>query len=271
LRAVEGALSDAEPLVRRGALEALEEADDATRRRLALPLLGDAVLDVRLQAARLLAGSVAGELEAGEGSRLRRVLAEYERAQQCNSDRVEGRLNLGWLAAWRRRPDRAEREYRSAVELAPWFAPAYVNLADLYRQLGRETEVVEVLRQGLESALETADLHHGLGLALARGGQTDAALEHLRLAASLPPRSSRYAYVYGVALNSLGRSAEALEVLRLARDDWPANRDLLIGLATISRDAGDVDDARAYARQLAELDPDDPVARQLLAELLPGG
>ncbi|MFQ5350562.1 MAG: tetratricopeptide repeat protein, partial [Thermoanaerobaculia bacterium] len=64
-----------------------------------------------------------------------------------------------------------------------------------------------------------------------------------------------------------GRPAEALEVLRRAHRAAPTDREILLGLATISRDSGAAAEALRYARTLAELTPGDPAARQLVAEL----
>ena len=77
----------------------------------------------------------------------------------------------------------------------------------------------------------------------------------------------RYAYVYGIALNSAGRTAGALEVLRRAHEAAPVDREILFGLATISRDSGAGPEALRYARKLAELVPYDPGVRQLVAAL----
>jgi tetratricopeptide (TPR) repeat protein len=267
LGAVEIALSDEDPLLRRAALTVLEAVDVGTRLRLGSPLLDDPVLTVRMQAAQVLASVPDAELQFGQRSLLRSALNDYETAQRFNADRAEGRLNLGWLAIQRHRLPEAEREYRAALEMAPWFAPAYVNLADLYRLMERESEAEEVLRQGLESAAETADIHHALGLALARAQRQEEALEHLEQATRLAPDAPRYAYVYGVALNSAGRTGEALEVLQRAHQASPVDRELLFALATISRDAGAGTAALVYARKLAELAPYDPGARQLVAAL----
>jgi len=267
LGAVEGALKDDDPLVRRAALTVLEAVDLQTRLRLASPLLDDPVLTVRMQAGQVLASVPDRELKFGQRSLLRSALNDYEKAQRYNADRAEGRLNLGWLDIQRHRLADAEREFQTALEMAPWFSPAYVNLADLYRLMERESEGEQVLRRGLESAADKADVHHALGLLLARAQRQSEALEHLEQAALLASDAPRYAYVYGVALNSAGRTAEALEVLRRAHEASPVDREILFGLATISRDSGAGVEALGYARKLAQLAPYDPGVQQLVAAL----
>ena len=54
-----------------------------------------------------------------------------------------------------------------------------------------------------------AAIKHSLGLLFARQRNLTDALPLFREAAALEPENARYAYVYAVALNSTGSSAEA--------------------------------------------------------------
>jgi hypothetical protein len=193
LSAIQAGLRDADPLVRLGAALAVEALDPGARLRLASPLLADPVRGVRIEAARILAGSGAPGLEA--------ALAEYRIAQEVNADRPESQLNLGWLAAVRGDLAGAEAACRSALRLDPSYAPARVNLADLLRLQGRDAEGEAVLRQALALAPRDASVHHALGLLLVRTGRLDEALPELGRAVELAPSEARYAYVYRAAVN----------------------------------------------------------------------
>lgn len=92
--------------------------------------------------------------------------------------------------------------------------PARINLADLHRQLGRDADAT--LRAALALRPDDAGAQHALGLALVRRARWPRPLPHLQAAGSQTPQDAPYAYVYGMALNSAGRSGEALAVLRLA-------------------------------------------------------
>ena len=59
----------------------------------------------------------------------------------------------------------------------PYFVPAYVNLADLERALGRDEASVARLREAVALAPDAVSVRHALGLALHRAGQREAALE----------------------------------------------------------------------------------------------
>lgn len=147
--------------------------------------------------------------------------------------------------------------------------PASVNLADLYRAGGDESQAESVLRSALQKNAKDASLHYALGLSLARQQHTADAIGELQQAARLAPDQARYAYVYGVALHSKGNAAEGIKVLVEAHKRFPGDVEILQALATMERDLGQHAPARSYAQQLVELVPEDPQAQALLRELSP--
>jgi tetratricopeptide (TPR) repeat protein len=66
-----------------------------------------------------------------------------------------------------------------------------------------------------------ADARYSLGLLLVRQHDYAGALELLRQAHELVPDNARYAYVYAVALNSTGASAEAMASRSTIHCCWP--------------------------------------------------
>jgi len=267
LPAVQRALESGDPLVRAAALGALEAVEPSSRLLMAYPLLSDPVRFVRLEAARALAAVPAEQMDPVQMAGRARGLEEFRIAQMANADRPGYHLNLGVVYQQLGDLEEAEDALRTALRLDPAFAPAYVNLADVYRQRNRDGEGERVLREGLTVAPNDAALHHALGLLLARQQRAEEAVEELGRAVALLPGDARYAYVYGVALHSIGETDRAVAVLDGAHQRHPADRDLLIALATISRENGSTSAAVEYARKLVALSPQDPAARQLLEQL----
>jgi Flp pilus assembly protein TadD len=264
---VQDNLKDSDPLVRLGALRALEGIDPKAHAANSAALLQDPVRAVRIAAASLLAGARPETLAAEQRAALDKAIQEYIAAQQINADRPEGQLNLGLLYTRKGDVKKAEEHYRQALKLQPSFAPAYVNLADLYRAQERDKDGEKVLREAVNAVPEDGSVAHALGLLLVREKKTDEALTWLKRAAERAPENARYAYVYGVALNSTGQTNKAIDVLARAHKRHPYDRELLYALATVSRDAGQIAAARGYAEQLAALAPDDPGARKLYEQL----
>ena len=161
----------------------------------------------------------------------------------------------------------AIEHYETALRLEPQAAAARLNLADTLRAVGREARAEELLREGLALDADNAALHHSLGLLLVRGAMPQDALAELRLAAELAPENPRFAYVLGVALNSMGEQQEALRVLRAAQANFDGNFDIAMGLAAMLRDSGDTDGALGVAYSLARRHPENQNVLALLRSL----
>jgi Tfp pilus assembly protein PilF len=250
LDAMTAGLRDPSPLVRLAALQSLSGAPPDARLRLAAPLLADSLRAIRIEAANLLAGVPADQLSAEQRTALERAAQEYVASQRYNADRAEGRVNLGNFYARRGDAGNALTELKAAIKLNPNFIPAYANLADLYRVLGRDAEGESVLRDGLKIAPKNAILHHVLGLALVRMKRMDAALAELEQATTLDPANARFSYVYAVALYSAGKSDAAIARLKKVLAEHPDDRNVLQALASYHQARGDVGEARKYADQL---------------------
>ncbi|UWU95355.1 cytochrome c3 family protein [Bradyrhizobium sp. CB1015] len=260
-------ISDSDPLVRLGALDRLEGAPADQLWPLASPQLSDPVRGVRIRAAELLAAVPSARRPAADRDRFTRAAAEFVAAQKLNADRPDSRTALGNFFLREANPGAAEAEYRAALRLDPSFSAGAVNLSDLYRQLGRDSDGEKVLREALAASAQDASLHHALGLTLVRLKRSEEALDELRRAASLDPGQMRYAYVYAVGLNGMGRRDDALSVLNQSLRGHPNDPELLSAALNISRETGDRAAALGYAERLALLRPDDPRLANLIREL----
>jgi predicted CXXCH cytochrome family protein len=260
-------LSDPDPMVRIAALDTFQSVPAAQIWQLVSPLLSDPVRGVRIAATFLLAGAPLASIPAADRERFEQATAEFIAAQRLNADRPEARAMLGSFDAKRRLLADAESEFKAALALNPQYIPAATNLADLYRQLNRDNDGEQVLRAAIATSAGDASLHHALGLALVRQKRYDEALEELRKATDDDPAQPRFAYVYAVALHSTGRTAEALTVLKNILRHRPDEQNTLMAIIGFSRDAGDFETALAYAEQLARITPTDPNLAGLIEDL----
>ena len=271
LDAARRAVSDPDPLLRLAAAATAERVEPSSRLATLLPLLRDPNLAVRIDAAQALADVPPAAWRDGDRSLLADVLREYRAVQFVNADLPESHVNLGSLAMRLGEFDAARSEFETALRLGPWFVPAYVNFADLERAQGNDAAAESLLRRALTLVPDYADVHYALGLALIRLKRGDEAVAEFARASELAPAQPHYAYVWALALQGVGQADRALAVLEAARGQHPRNRDLLVALATLSRDAGRNDAALRYARTLVEAFPEDPEARALLGQLEGGG
>lgn len=204
------------------------------------PLLADARRAVRIEAAGAIADLAPAQLPPARARDWERASREYVAAQRFNADRPEARVNLASFLARQGEHAAAQAEFASALRLDPTFVPAYVNGADALRSAGDDAAALAMLERGLAavSGERAATLHHARGLTLVRLQRLPDAVAALRRAHELAPQDARYAYVYAVGLNDMGRPQAAIAVLKRALASAPDDAQLRTALAAISRDAG---------------------------------
>lgn len=246
---IRDALRDVEPLVRRAAAHALAGVDPVA----VAALLADPVRVVRIEAARTMTGVPPDLVPPSSRVPLAQATAELIAAEELAGDRPEAHVALATIDAGQQAFDRAEAELRRALALDPAFTPAVVNLADLYRSLGRDAAGESVLRDALVRTPDDAALSYALGLLFVRAHRLDEALEPLRTAARHGADNPRYGYVYAVALHDAHKASDALRELDTVLRDHPYDRDSLSAMVAFQREAGRPREALRYADRLDAL------------------
>jgi tetratricopeptide (TPR) repeat protein len=264
---IERGLRDPDPMVRLGALRAMEQLPIDVRWTKGKAALSDPIKAVRMEAASLLADMPLPNMSGAERDAWDKASQEYIAAKRFNADRGEERANLARFYVKQGKADLAEQEYLAAIKLAPRQVPPRVDLADLYRAAGREAEAETLLRQTISHTPEAAAAHHALGLALIRQKRYAEAISSLKRAAELEPAQPRYAYVYGVALQSTGQADEARRVLAAALLASPSNVEILTALLQDALKLRALKGALSYAERLRSVRPDDASLAQFIERL----
>jgi len=201
-------------LVRWAVARLLQGAPPPMVAKYAPPLLEDTVKSVRIAAANALVAVDLELLPVHSQQVLQAVLDEYIEAELVSNERAEAHINIGNLQRRLRRPEKSERAYRTALDLNPFFVPAYVNLADLYREQDREASSEALLRAGIERLPGQPALHYALGLSLVRQGRSVESREELRLAAASDLAEPRMALAYALILDAQGEPDAAINYLQ---------------------------------------------------------
>jgi tetratricopeptide (TPR) repeat protein len=246
-----------EPLLALAAIEASADLPVERRVELLQRYLDDPRLALRIAAARSLL-TAREALSPRRQADLGRVLDEFLAVQAFNSDRPEGLVGQAAAEVARGNYAEGERLYREAIARHAAYVPAYVNLADLYRESNRADEAEATLREGLAVSPDSPAVELALGFALVREGKSAEALPHFERAAATGSDDPYYGYVLAIAVNDGGDPGSALEILERGHERFPGHVDTLFVLTTLSRDQGDVEGARRYADRLVALLPGDP-------------
>lgn len=196
-------------------------------------LLDDEYRAVRVAAATHLVG-----IDLEHSSVVTRAFNELAVANDVNSWRGEGNLNQSLVDANNGRISEAIRRLQFAIEIDPYFEPAYVNLADLYRSQNELRSERQVYLDGLENVPQSASIHFSYGMHLIRTGQREEAVDAFGSAMSYDPQNLEYAYLYFLALDATNQTARALSELKvhIARYNTPQFIEMGLSFAQKTRD-----------------------------------
>jgi predicted TPR repeat methyltransferase len=168
---------------------------------------------------------------AHQQGRSEQAVALIERSLELEPDHADWHSNLGIVRQDRVELDEAVAAYRRAIALEPRHANAYNNLGVVLRARGEPAEAEAAYRDAIRIDPEHSDAYHNLGVLL--NGQK---------------RSHEAAICFSKVITLRPKHPEARRLLALAH-------------CTL----GDVDKAiEVFEEWLAE-EPDDPIARHMLA------
>src|SRR5579864_1088464 len=103
----------------------------------------------------------------------------YRKAVDAAPEWVEARINLGTTMYQLGRMEEAREHFSKAAEIEPQNALAEFNLGCVLEQLGKTPEAIVHLLRAVELAPALADAHLNLALAYEKSGQVQNALRHL--------------------------------------------------------------------------------------------
>jgi tetratricopeptide (TPR) repeat protein len=112
---------------------------------------------------------------------LEQAAEAYRKAVEAAPEWVEARINLGTAMYQLGRMDEAHEHFGAAVQFEPTNALAEFNLGCVLEQLGRTPEAISHLRHSVELLPSLADAHLNLALAYEKDGQAQNAVRHLSL------------------------------------------------------------------------------------------
>lgn len=173
-------------------------------------------------------------------------------------------LNLADLELALGDREQALAAYRRALEIAPGYVPALVNLAEFQRREGNTGEEEKLLARALVVAPDSALVQHAYGLHLVRARDYAGALPYLETALALTDAQPRHAYVYAVALDSRGDTKTAVSVLVRAAKRWPNQVDLLRLLVSYMDKTGSTMAIHSYLAALEKIAPAAPEVQRLI-------
>lgn len=214
-------LKDEDALVRGAAAGALRQMRPEEKAALLTPLLSDPALSVRQKAAVELAGAGVAALPSADDGLYRAGLQAYMDARMANADTPEAHVGMGGLALSRRQWDEAEKSFRTATEMDPQLASAWLILAQLGEARGNVAGAEEALASGIAASPRNADLLLARGDLDSRRSRYDDALGWYRRAQAADPRREDVWLATAIGYALKGDKTAAAQAVAKARQISP--------------------------------------------------
>jgi tetratricopeptide (TPR) repeat protein len=185
-----------------------------------------------------------GDVQGGTGSQsmLKLAIEQYEQILKIEPDNVDDHLLLGRLYRLNNDLQKAENEFKTAVNLQPDSEEAITTLAYLYNEEGDTSRAVKVL-SSIPDTARSAKLYSALGFTYEQQKQYKDAINAYRHAIELD-RDNLDA-IRGLAQNLLndGQTDAALEQYKVIADANPEDAQTYLRMAEIYRRNGQFDQA----------------------------
>ena len=208
----------------------------------------------------------AGNRSEDEGDP-RAACEHYRKAVEIAPNYAKAHVNLGIGLAATGDSDGAVQSYRAALAIDTGSAPANYNLATLLYARGELQEAANLLRRALKSKPEFPEAHVALSNVYDSQGEFAAAAASLEAALRQRPDYAGALYNYGILLKKTGRPLEAETALRRAIGIKPDYADACYELAVLLHLRGALGEAEGLFRSTLERKPDHTEAYSALFDL----
>jgi len=169
---------------------------------------------------------------------------------------IHTHLGLAFGAAGDQRS--SEACLREALEIAPAFADAHLNLANLLLETGRIDDAALSYGQAVELAPENGAVYYGMAMLEMRRGDQASAIEALKTALRFAPALLPARVNLANLLLHTGQHAEAVSHLEEAVAHAPNNFDAQLNLCAALQQTNRTTEAVEVARSALSLAPESP-------------
>ncbi|GLX82367.1 tetratricopeptide repeat protein [Thalassotalea eurytherma] len=261
-------LKSDDPLVVIAAVRATQQLTPINRTLKLLPVLNHKNVAVRMSVGRALAANLADPTFKGERrEKVQRAVDEYIAAQDYQADRGTAQTNVGQIYAMMGAFDKAEAAFKQSIQVEPIFMPAYIYLADKYRQQQKEHEAEQVLLDAIAVNPKSSDIYYQLALAKVRQKDRGKAIEYFDLAIAANDQSPRLFYTRAVLHQENKNLLAAKQDYAAAYKLHQRNPDYLYRLIILLVELKEYDSAIYHAQKLGQLMPNNPQVNQLIEQI----
>jgi predicted TPR repeat methyltransferase len=211
------------------------------------------------------AEALAFAVQLHRNRQLRAAAEVYQRVLRVVPDQPDALHFLGVICHQIGRSDEAIRMIRRSLEVQPDHADARNNLGNVLKESGRLAEAEAVYREAIALRPDHAGAYSNLGVVLKDLERHDEAVAAFERALAIDPTYGDAQHNLGTVLMAMSRHEEGLTAYRRAIELRPYHSEAYNLLGRALHRAGRVAECESVFRTWVRRDPDNPIARHMLA------
>lgn len=219
-------VTSTEPLIRLAVARVGHMLSDDDLKKSYQSLLTDELKAIRAAAARELITSDVSQTET-----LNKAYKELVASNEASYWRGEGNLNQSLVHLSLGQNQQAIKSLQNSIKVDPYFEPAYINLAELYRTTEQAKLELQTYQQALKAVPNSASLNYAYGMYLIRSGDKLSSVNAFKKALRYEPANAQYAYLYFLALDATGKTKQALTELKRQIHNYQSQELIQLGLS----------------------------------------
>ncbi len=176
-------------------------------------------------------------------------------------------LPLSLLLVESGRAGEAEEHLQQVLSLQPLDPETHRSLGEAYLRQGRLPQAIRHFQQSIRLRNSDERVHYRLAFLFLIQERLDLAVEHTRRAIEIDPGEPRFRVLYSMLLGIQGHEEDSYEQLRIARRLAPADASILFRLSEKERAAGRTAAALESLKLASGVDPENPLYHSELAHL----
>ena len=176
-------------------------------------------------------------------------------------------LPLSLLLVESGRADEAAKHLQGVLSRQPLNPEAHRSLGEAYLRQGRLSDAIRHFQQSIRLRDGDERVHYRLAFLFLIQERLDLAAKHTRRAIEIAPGEPRFRLLYSMLLGIQGREEDSYEQLGIARRLAPADASILFRLSEKDRAAGRTATALESLKLASETDPENPLYHSELAQL----
>jgi len=184
-----------------------------------------------------------------------RVREHFERALQMAPNYVLAHINLGLLMIDLGERDEGLAHVRRAVRLRPYWGQTHFWLSHAYTKLGMHAEAAGSSAQSAKIVSRNLRYQYKAALDAQRVGDYQGSLKHLEACEEILPGHSDTFFLRGFALQKIGNLDEAVKYYRMHLELDPGHKQVEFNLAHALMTQGECPEAIGHFIRTLELDP----------------